>query len=654
MNRIPGSLGKQFAGLPNGISAFFFGVMVSLMLTVVSSLARAQDGNGVWTSEAGGWVIATDARGGVVRLHKAGGQELIAGEREEPAFVPVVCVVKGSTPRQDLVPQKVTHRQAGPGVVFTYDYQPAYPLCLEYSLSLRAMGVGTVLQRTVTLVPKGGVIGDDVQVHLGFDFFASAKDQKVFVPRQDGQGDTPSVFSFNRWEYPMGVLYASSSLTPEERLAIPVLSIASDSLGARLTTVAEADAGCSFHLKAAPDDGGIAFRTGGIPLDGPLKRTYWSIFQAGGPEEALAAWYATALADVPPGPAWIHAVGWQHYDYLSHGGKGWFDDLDAIEKYVPKADRGKIVFALHGWYDLLGRYTFDAATQRLDDTWTAFPNAAAMQGKGFPTSEPVPMSKAEMHRRIRYAKDRGVRVVLYFADGLTACEGAGRFSEDRVLAWGGWNGPDTVGRPYTQDPMNPEVYGWYTQYLRALLAEYGREMDGLVWDETFMIRAQTQRSATAAKPAYLAPTMMRLVKELTQITTAYNKNIAFLASDCIGVTGDEKSRWLDVPPYAVMAHGCYQDSGSRPSVWPYGIFPNFRNVLWSCNWSAVKNWDWTMFGVKHYGTPVATSNGWMDDQGLAALPEAQRVMTLQLFADRKEQPQRLHWLTGPAPLHPAK
>jgi len=576
---------------------------------------------------------------------------LIEGDRDDPAFAPLVSALTGKALRKDLVPQQVRYTLEGQEVLFAYDFQPGYPLRLEYRLSFREGAGGTILQRTVTLTPAADPIRDDIQVRLGFDFLASAKDQKVFVPRQDGLGNMVSVFSFHRWEYPLGALGAASPLTPEEHLAIPLVSIASDELGLRLTSIGDPYSGTSFCLKSAPDDGILSFRTGKIPLDGPLTRTFWSILQGGAPEQAMDAWYATALADVPAGPPWLHEVAWQHYDYMSHGGQGWFEDLDAVEKNVAPEDRDKIVFALHGWYDLLGRYTFDSEKNRLDDAWTAFPNAPAMKGKGFPTAEPVPMTKAEMHRRIRYAKDRGVRVVLYFADGLTACEGAGRFAEDRLLAWGGWNGPDTVGKPYTQDPLNPEVYQWYVKYLRALLAEYGREIDGFVWDETFMIRAQTQRPEGAAKPAYLAPAMMRLVKELTQTTTAYNKNLAFLASDCIGATSDEKSRWLDVPPYAIMAHGCYQDSHSRPSVWPYGLFPNYRNILWSCNWRAVENWGWTEFAVKQYATPVATSNGWLDDQGIARLSEAQRTATLQLFAERKGRSQQLHWLDAPAALY---
>ena len=57
---------------------------------------------------------------------------------------------------------------------------------------------------------------------------------------------------------------------------------------------------------------------------------------------------------------------------------------------------------------------------------------------------------------------------------------------------------------------------------------------------------------------------------------------------------------------------------TSPRAWSYGTFPNFRNVLWSCNWEPVTHWDYTEFGVRNYQTAVAISNGWGDYCGFAA------------------------------------
>ena len=121
----------------------------------------------------------------------------------------------------------------------------------------------------------------------------------------------------------------------------------------------------------------------------------------------------TALSDVPPGPDWLHDIALQHYDYMSHGGRGWFEDIDALEKHIAREDRGKVLLTISGWYDAIGRYTFDERTGALDDKWTLYPNLSAFKDK-FPNAAALPMSKAEMHRWMRYARDRGFKVALYF------------------------------------------------------------------------------------------------------------------------------------------------------------------------------------------------------------------------------------------------
>lgn len=534
-----------------------------------------------------------------------------------------------------------------------YEYAPAgCPLRVRCEVALERAGDAVAIRRSVTLTPAEPLTAPVVlSVALPL---SAAGDSTAFVPRQDGIGEEVALHGEASWTWPLDGAGRPIE-RPAQHLAIPLVSVKSPEVAYAVAHVADPFFTSSFSLRTGR--GGpsgtvdCVFLGDKVPLKGPVTRTFWSVVYSGGWDRATAAWYATALADVPEGPDWLHEIAWQHYDYLSYGGRGWFEDIDAVEKLVAPKDRGKVMFTLHGWYDVLGRYTFDAKTGRLDDTWTAFPNAAAVREKGFNVSESFAMTKAELHRRIRYAKDRGFRVCLYFADGLTACEGAGVFAEDKLLHWGGWQGPDTQGRSYAQNPAHPEVYRWYVEYLKALLAEYGSEIDALVWDETFMIRVGMTAPEQAPEPAYLCEALMRLTRELTRTTTDYRKDLAFLASDCIGGTTDETTRWTDVPPYAAMTHGCYQDSHSRPSVWPYGLFPNLRNTLWSCNWSAVTNFGWTRFGVEHYDTPVATSNGWLDSKGVARLSEAERAAVVELFDRRKGRRQELRWLEGPAPAY---
>ncbi len=212
-----------------------------------------------------------------------------------------------------------------------------------------------------------------------------------------------------------------------------------------------------------------------------------------------------------------------------------------------------------------------------------------------------------------------------------------------------------TGKTYVQNPAHPQVYKRFVDYLDALLAEYGDEIDALYFDETYYVRTGTVSGGE--RPAYACVAMMRLVRDLTQRVSRKYPNVAFLASDVIGLTQDGTNLWLDIPPYGIMSHGCYQDSHCQPETWPYGIFPNYRNVMWSCNWSPIRRLDYTRFGARHYRAPVALSNGWQDakgtwqdGRGVAALNAQQRDAVMALFNERKQHRQQLKWLTGPAPV----
>jgi hypothetical protein len=354
----------------------------------------------------------------------------------------------------------------------------------------------------------------------------------------------------------------------------------------------------------------------------------------------LAAFFDTALNDVPPGPDWLHDIAMVDYDYMSDGGRGWFKDIDALTDSIPAPDRQKVLLCLHGWYDFVGRYSFDRAKGKLESKWTAFSNYPNVKDR-FPNSIPVKLTLRKLHKRLSYARSRGFRAALYFADGMNAGDGLPDiFRPERVLRWGGWQGPDTRGKTYVQNPVCPDVSAIFLAYMDALLREIGRDVDALVWDETFHIPEASL--GTENFPGYADRAMMRLVKALTAKVHAFNRKekreVAFLASDCIGVFD-----WVTKAPYALVADGTYQDTHCAPESWSFGIFSNFRNVLWSCNWSPVSRWDYTEFGVRHHQAAVAISNGYGDDIGFAEMSAGMRKKVLTLFDWRKRFPTRLRW-----------
>jgi hypothetical protein len=356
-----------------------------------------------------------------------------------------------------------------------------------------------------------------------------------------------------------------------------------------------------------------AYDTSLVPLDGESRTCVVAV--AAEAEAALfSAFYAT-IPDIRPGPAWLHGIRLVYYDYLSDSGQGWFRDIDELARRIPtRAARSKVLLCLHGWYDYLGRYAFDEARGRMDRQWTAFP-----------ATRKTPMSLAELRRRLAYARDRGFRVVLYFADGVLADDRAPGFDAARVYVDANgradfpvWHGPDTVGTNRYQDPSHPAVRRHYAAYLEALLREFGNETDGFVWDETFYLRREWE---SRTRPGTLAPAdraMLSMVAELTRMTQARGKGrLAFLVSDCLGITlyGSEE---LPVPN-ALVAHGTYQDTGGNPAAWAGNLLPNYRNVLFSCMWEPIKHPDWNRINVEQWRRPQALSNGWGDDEGPAEM-----------------------------------
>ena len=109
--------------------------------------------------------------------------------------------------------------------------------------------------------------------------------------------------------------------------------------------------------------------------------------------------------------------------------------------------------------------------------------------------------------------------------------------------------------------------------------------------------------AAKPQPAYCDRAMLALVKELSARVHAFDPQKVFLASDCIGISGFEEA-----PGYAMVAHGTFQDTHCEPVAWSYGLFPNWRKVLWSCNWNCVSNFAAMRWGVKTFARrwPSAT------------------------------------------------
>jgi hypothetical protein len=101
----------------------------------------------------------------------------------------------------------------------------------------------------------------------------------------------------------------------------------------------------------------------------------------------------------------------------------------------------------------------------------------------------------------------------------------------------------------------------------------------------------------------------------------------------------------EAAPYALVTHGTYQDSWCTPVGWSYGLLPNYRNVLWSCNWAPITRFDYSRYAVETFNVPVPISNGASgDDIGIGEMTAEQQKKIIALFNQRKERRMDIGWI----------
>jgi len=509
--------------------------------------------------------------------------------------------------------------------------EPEIHVRIDYRL--RAEGKAAALTREIT-IRTDSRLREDLTVSL--PQWPGRLPADTWLPLFDGTGGQLGA-------KPAGYALQGPLPSNHQRLAIPMATYRLKASTNRVTVATDP----YFSTLLATDHVRWTYPKNIGLEDGLEKRSLVTVIHEGTPDDALTAFFQHALPEVPPGPKWLHEIAMVGFDYMSDGGKGWFNDIDALTAALPPEQRGKVFLCLHGWYDWLGRYCFDAKIGKLDEEWTAFGNAARYKNKhstikiggeevdgGFERCSSVTLTPKQLHRRLEYAKSRGFRVGLYFADGLNAGTALPGFNKRLVLKTGGWVGPDTSGDSYCMNPSVPEVREFFLRYADALLQRYGDVADALVWDETFMVAADTYGSAEV--PGYSSRAMMRLVRQIACKAETHDPPVAFLVSDCAGVFGTAN--------YALVAHGTYQDSWCQPVAWSYAIFPNWRNTAWSCLWWPMHKWNWIEFGVRNYQAPVAISNGWGDNTGISAMSPEARHRVIDLFRWRAQFPTRMKWM----------
>ncbi|MCC6124615.1 MAG: hypothetical protein IT426_06620 [Pirellulales bacterium] len=553
--------------------------------------------------------------------------------------------------RSDNLPAPVL-KFAGGGEVELKNPQVAQPDATRLKLTYRAAapgGVALKVVRELTLTSREAntELVEAFQITPDKPITADLEIRRPFtISGAKGASRASAVCPlFNGWakpyslsetaldvEYRVGNVLGGKDV---ERLALPVIQL--DKQGAwRAALSSDCRFSALFSVSAANEttvQGVVRYRyaCSRVPLKGTETRQFglWLTPPppAGEPfGKSVDSFFRLMLPDVPPGPKWLHEIAMVYYDYLSENGQGWEKDVNELARLLKPDERRRVALCFHGWYESLGGYGYDDSTGKMKTSWTAM-------GR----TRKVPMTQEEMKRRLGVAKQLGFRVMLYFGDGViqdSKSPSPGCYYPDwnyedangkRIT---GWEGPDTWGTTYVRNPSNPEVVAWYGRYLKALLAAYGSELDGFVWDETHYIKRG--QIAQKPEPVYCDQGMMDLLAGLRRQVKAADPEKVFLASDCVG---PDEPGWGNVN-YAMVADGTFQDSWCKPDRWSFGLFPNWRNTFWSCIWAAESHFSWMRWGVENFGTPVAISNGFGDDRGPSEWNPKYRKAVLELFHKR--------------------
>jgi hypothetical protein len=629
-----------------------------LLLAALAVLAPASARAEEWKFTQGEWTLTVSSEGDLLSLADRSGRELVRRETGD-ALIRIGLVPPGRAPSEvDLDALLACRRpvkadQAIDGAVFDYTLAPQLPFRLHYEIHFRSAAGMPLVKRTVVVTPDAPPFAGNLLVVAGNPIVHLDPARRVFAPSRDGIGEEVLNAHDRQWLWGLNGA-GRTGRGPAERLALPMLSESTSGSALRVTQIADPSFTTSFRLahlpSGRPGEFSWVYTGAQAPMQESEMRILWTVVHTGAADEALRAWSATALADVPPGPSWIHDVALCHVDALSRDGQGWFEEIEALERLIPRSDRAKAVVILHGWYDLVGRYTFDETAGRLDDAWTAF--AAAAPVGAADARRPVQMSKAEVRRRLAHARDRGFRVGLAFAEGLVACEGVKELAlPDLMLSGTNRTGPDQVGKAYVLNPLHARVQGRYLAYLKALLAEYGPAIDVLVWFDTSDVR----EGATGAGAArgYAARAMMRLVRDLAREAARNRPDLAFFVGDALGPALEGTAPRADAPPYALVAHGCCAAGAYRPDAIPYGLIPTLRNALWPVPRPGPAPLDALRFAVEHYGVPVGTSSGWPDSRGPSRMEESERRALADLFQARAARRRQVPWLAEPGLAFPS-
>lgn len=394
-------------------------------------------------------------------------------------------------------------------------------------------------------------------------------------------------------------------------LLIPLVSLGQDSLGHRLTLMADPERG--WRLSNHRSNGGDwhwSFQT--ILEAGCESRelVFSMVFHGGDPSVGWKAFHETFHAGGIQSPGWMHGVKTHYFDFLSADPRDGGKRGNGYEACLPHFREFRVGLATqHGYYPHWGDYL---AKDR--NEWTA------MKGD---VNGPVPMGLDRMKARIDATRRAGSRagIYLHLAGFDRRSPLDGRLAEAQQIGRDGnpvpfpWDGPDMDGQARFLSIAHP---AWREHLLeQARLVMEILDPDAIVMDETFAGLGYDFRSGS---PQPLSPHAIPFFKSISALVSAFGNEKAFLTSDC------------GMAPFVQWAHGeggdhLYPSLAAHPHYRETPV--TFRAALGSkawlpCGWLWQRHFEEQMDLARKAGAALAISTGWLDHGTLGALAPERR------------------------------
>ncbi|MDR1339495.1 MAG: hypothetical protein LBK58_05540 [Prevotellaceae bacterium] len=437
-------------------------------------------------------------------------------------------------------------------------------------------------------------------------------------------------------------LMGAGSAGEGEKLALPAVNVHFGK--SQLAVATDPYFGVNFIARAKEVKLSYTYTASKVLLKSE-RRKFAFLFHDREVDGMLSNFYHT-VPDIKPGEAWMHEIHLNYFDYFSKNGEGWYINIAKLAELIPKEYRKHTIVTIHGWYDYIGRYSYNRETKKLAGEWKIVEtDKCAPDGN----RREYTMTLADMHKRIRYAKDLGFRVAFYYGDGLGYDSGLPEFKQEWVVIneKGGryttWRPGCSIGQTYVANPSCPEVKQIFINVLRSQIEEFGREVDAFVWDETFYMPVGVVTKA-GDDYTYADREYMYLNAELTKLVQSWQKNnpdLVFLTSDCLGISAQMR---IGDAHTALVSHGTYEDTRNDPDLWPVQMLNNYRNCLMSCLWTPVSLANRNKIAAE-YGIAQALSDGHGDFVGPVDMkPEMLTEVIDRFLKNVKDKKQRTKYL----------